>query len=279
MTEHPHAQQTTVVQDPVKAKHRAMWALGDYDRIAVEVIAELGPALVTASGAGPGLRVLDVAAGSGNASIPAALTGAEVTASDLTPELIAIGAQRSAARDLPISWQEADAEHLPFADDTFDVTLSCVGVMFAPFHQPVADELVRVTRPGGTIALANWTPEGFIGRLFATMKPFVPAPPAGATPPPLWGDETHVAALLGGATSELTCERQVLRVDRFRSGEEFRDVFASFYGPTIAAYRNVADDPARTAELDRALFDLADEWGAGSGAMDWEYLLVTARVS
>ena len=140
-----------------------MWALGDYDRIATEVIADLGPALVSAAGIGPGQRVLDVAAGSGNASIPAAATGARVVATDLTPELVQIGAQRSAALGLDIDWQEADAEHLGFAADEFDTTISCVGVMFAPFHQPVADELVRVTRPGGTIALINWTPRDSSG--------------------------------------------------------------------------------------------------------------------
>jgi SAM-dependent methyltransferase len=270
---------TVPTLDPIKAKHRAMWALGDYDRIATEVIAELGPALVTAAGIGPGQRVLDVAAGSGNASIPAARAGAQVVATDLTPELVQIGAQRSAALGLDISWQEADAEHLHFAADDFDATISCVGVMFAPFHQPVADELVRVTRPGGTVALANWTPEGFIGQLFATMKPFAASPPAGAQPGPLWGNEAHVRTLFADSTTELSAERRLLPVSRFASGQEFRDAFATFYGPTIAAYRNVADDPDRTAELDQALIDLAERWGAGTGQMEWEYLLVLARAT
>lgn len=268
----------TYTVDPIKAKHRAMWALGDYDRIANEVIPELGVALVNAARVGAGMRVLDVAAGSGNASIPAAMTGAAVVATDLTPELVQIGAQRSAERGLDIAWQEADAEHLPFEAAEFDVTMSCVGVMFAPFHQPVADELIRVTRPGGTIALANWTPEGFIGQLFATMRDFVPPPPAGASAPPLWGSETHVQELLG-ARAQLTLERRALDVTRFASAREFRDVFSTYYGPTIAAYRNVADDPSRIAALDRALTDLAERWGAGTGSMQWEYLLVVARVA
>lgn len=270
---------TTTVLDPIKAKHRAMWALGDYDKIATEVIADLGSALVSAAGVGPGMHVLDVAAGSGNASLPAAAAGARVVATDLTPELIQTGAQRSADRGLDITWQEADAEHLPFADGEFDVTMSCVGVMFAPFHQPVADELVRVTRTGGTIALANWTPEGFIGRLFATMKPFVPAPPTGALPPPLWGDEAHVRELLGVATADLSTELRSLTVTRFASAQEFRDVFAASYGPVIAAYRNVADDPDRIAALDAALIELAETWGAGTGSMQWEYLFVRAVVA
>lgn len=265
--------------DPLKSKHRAMWALGDYDRVATDVIADLGPALVAAAGIGPGQRVLDVAAGSGNASLPAAETGAVVVASDLTPELVQVGAQRAARLGLDITWQEADAEHLPYARDEFDVTISCVGVMFAPFHQPVADELARVTRPGGTVALINWTPEGFIGQLFATMKPFAPAPAPGATPGPLWGDETHVRTLFAASTSKITTERRALEVTRFASGEDFRDFFARYYGPTIAAYRNVADDPARTAELDQALVALAEKWGAGTGRMEWEYLLLLASTA
>jgi SAM-dependent methyltransferase len=271
-------EQQSMVLDPIKTKHRAMWALGAYDRIATEVIAELGGVLVDAAHIQPAEYVLDVAAGSGNASLPAAVHGARVVATDLTPELVQIGRQRSAAQGLDITWQEADAEHLGFADGEFDVVLSCVGVMFAPFHQPVADELVRVTRRGGRIALINWTPEGFIGQLFATMKPFVPAPPPGATPGPLWGDETHVRSLFGATVTDLHAERRTLRVSRFGSGAEFRDFFASFYGPTIAAYRNIADDPERIAALDTALIDLANSFGAASGTMEWEYLLVVAQV-
>ncbi|MDQ1540574.1 MAG: hypothetical protein QOH29_1300 [Actinomycetota bacterium] len=278
-TEGIDMEQQSTVLDPIKTKHRAMWALGDYDRIATEVISELGGVLVAAADVRPGERVLDVAAGSGNASLPAAIAGGRVVATDLTPELVEIGRQRSVAQGLDIAWQEADAEHLGFADAEFDVVLSCVGVMFAPFHQPVADELVRVTRAGGRIALINWTPSGFIGQLFATMKPFAAAPPPGATPGPRWGDEEHVRSLFGDAVSELHAEPRTLRVDRFKSGKEFRDFFASFYGPTIAAYRNVADDPDRTGALDRALVDLADAHGAASGVMEWEYLLVVAKVA
>ena len=264
-------------QSAVKRKHRAMWAFGNYDAVATEVVGGLGPVLVAAAGIGPGQRVLDVAAGSGNASIPAAETGAAVTASDLTPELLDIGERRAAERSLELTWVEAGAEFLPFGDGEFDVVTSCVGVMFAPFHQPVADELLRVTRPGGTIALINWTPEGFIGQMFGVMRGFVPAPPPGAQPGPLWGTETHVRALFGDLVSELTAERRRLTVDRFADAEQFRDYFKQYYGPTIAAYRTVADDPARTAELDRALAELARSAGADTGRMEWEYLLVTAR--
>jgi ubiquinone/menaquinone biosynthesis C-methylase UbiE len=275
MTQAPTQHPTT--QSPIKLKHKAMWAFGNYDAVATEVVGGLGPVIVRAAGIGPGQRVLDVAAGSGNASIPAAERGAQVTASDLTPELLDIGEHRAAGRGLDLRWLEADAEFLPFGDGEFDTVLSCVGVMFAPFHQPVADELTRVTRPGGTIALINWTPEGFIGQMFTLMKQFVPAPPPGAQPGPLWGTETHVRELFGDRVTELQAERRQLTVDRFASAEHFRDYFREYYGPTIAAYRNVADDPAREAELDRALVDLARSAGADTGTMQWEYLLVTAR--
>ncbi len=273
----PTGSATPTGPSAIKLKHRAMWAFGDYDAVATEVVGGLGPVLVDAAGVQPGHRVLDVAAGSGNAAIPAADRGARVTAADLTPELLDVGARRAARRGLHLRWIEADAEFLPFADGEFDTVLSCVGVMFAPFHQPVADELLRVTRPGGTIALINWTPEGFIGRMFATMKDFVPAPPPGARPGPLWGTEAHVRELLGDGVARLTAERRRLRVDRFADAEQFRDFFKQFYGPTIAAYRGLADDPDRTAALDRALVDLARAAGADTGTMEWEYLLVVAQ--
>jgi ubiquinone/menaquinone biosynthesis C-methylase UbiE len=254
-----------------------MWAFGNYDAVATEVVGGLGPVIVEAAGIGAGQRVLDVAAGSGNASIPAAERGASVTASDLTPELLDIGEQRAIEQALDLTWVEADAEFLPFEDGEFDVVTSCVGVMFAPFHQPVADQLTRVTRPGGTIALINWTPEGFIGRMFGVMREFVPAPPPGAQPGPLWGSEAHVRELFGDRVTELRAERRQLTVDRFANAEHFRDYFREYYGPTIAAYRNIADDPAREAALDRALTELACSAGADTGTMQWEYLLVTAR--
>jgi ubiquinone/menaquinone biosynthesis C-methylase UbiE len=181
----------------LKAKHRAMWALGDYPAVATDLVASLGPVLVGACEIRPGDRVLDVAAGTGNAAIPAARAGASVVASDLTPELLEAGRRHAEQQGIPLEWRQADAEDLPFADGEFDTVMSCLGVMFAPYHQASADELVRVCRPGGTIGLLNWTPEGFIGQLFATMKPYAPPPPAGAQPPPLWGREDHVRALLG----------------------------------------------------------------------------------
>ena len=262
----------------LKAKHRAMWATGDYPALATDLIADLGRVLVEATGVATGDRVLDVAAGSGNAAIPAALAGAEVVASDLTPELFEAGRRQAAARGAEVYWQQADAEALPFADDEFDVVLSCLGVMFAPHHEAAAGELVRVCRPGGRIGLLNWTPEGFIGQMFATMKPYAPPPPPGAQPPPLWGTEDHVRALLGGSTTDLTVRRQTVTVDHFETPEEFRDYFKSHYGPTIATYRNIAGDPDQVRALDLALADLArrHDRGTGTTSLDWEYLLVTA---
>jgi SAM-dependent methyltransferase len=263
----------------LKAKHRAMWALGNYSAVATEIIQDLGPILVEASAVQPGQRVLDVAAGSGNVAIPAALTGASVVASDLTPELFEAGRRLAAARGADVEWQQADAEALPFADNEFDTVLSCVGVMFAPHHQVAADELVRVCRPGGTVGVINWTPEGFIGQLFATMKPYAPPPPPGAQPPPLWGNEDHVRALLGDRVTDVTARRQTVRVDNFDAPEDFREYFKTNYGPTIAVYRSIAADPDRVAALDRELADLARRFDVGTGTttLDWEYLLLIAR--
>ena len=264
----------------LKAKHRAMWALGDYPAVARDIVGDLGPVLVQASGVGPGERVLDVAAGSGNASIPAAAAGASVIASDLTPELFGTGRKAAAEAGVEIDWQQADAEALPYPDASFDTVLSCLGVMFAPHHQAGADELVRVLRPGGTLGLLSWTPEGFIGQMFATMKPYAPAPPPGAQPPPLWGSEEHVRALLGDRVTEVSASRASLVVDEFATPAAFRDYFKTNYGPTIAVYRSIADDPEKVAALDRDLEELGrrfDRGAAGSSVLDWEYLLLTCE--
>ena len=274
----------TVQIDPavdraLKDKHRSMWALGDYPAVAAQIIPELGAALVQAADVRPGQRVLDVAAGSGNAAIPAALAGASVVASDLTPELLRTGRELAGRQGADLRWEEADAEALPYAEGEFDTVLSCVGVMFAPHHQSAADELVRVCRPGGTIGLLSWTPEGFIGEMFQVMKPYAAPPPPGVQPPPLWGSEEHVRELLGDRVTAVDAHRQTVRVDRFATPEDFRDYFKANYGPTVAAYRYIADDPEKVAGLDRDLADLArrHDIGTGTTVMDWEYLLVTAR--
>ncbi len=263
-------------QDPeLKARHRAMWASGDYPDMVETFLLPLGPRLVEACGIGPDSVVLDVAAGTGNASIPAAKAGAKVTASDLTPELLEAGRARAESEDLALDWVEADAEHLPFDDASFDVVISSIGAMFAPHHQDVANELVRVCRPGGKVGLLSWTPEGLVGGLFKTMGPFAPPPPPGAQPPPLWGSEQHLGEIFGDRIEFGSMERDVLEVTAFEQARDFGEHFKARYGPTIAARAN-AEKNGREAELDTLLDELCDErnlGGAGRARFEMEYLL------
>jgi SAM-dependent methyltransferase len=262
--------------DPeLKARHRAMWASGDYPSMVETWLLPLGPRLVEACGIGPGMRVLDVAAGTGNASLPAAQAGADVTASDLTPELLEAGRQRADAAGLTLAWAEADAEHLPFEDASFDVVISAIGAMFAPHHQQTANELTRVCRPGGTIGLLSWTPEGMIGALLRTIGPFAPPPPPGAQPPPLWGSEAHLTELFGAAVDFGTLTRDVLEVSAFEQPRDFGEHFKARYGPTIAAQANARRN-GREAELEAALDRFCDEWDRGTpdrARFELEYLL------
>ncbi|MDQ1594938.1 MAG: hypothetical protein QOH40_1494 [Arthrobacter pascens] len=265
----------------LKEKHRAMWAQGDYPALASELIPNLGAILVEACGIKPRQRVLDVGAGAGNAAIPAAMMGAEVVASDLTPEMFDAGRHQAADRGVELEWREADAEALPFPDGEFDVVMSCLGVMFAPHHEASAGELLRVCRPGGTIGLLSWTPEGFIGQMFAVMKPFAPPPPPGAQPPPLWGSEDHVRELLGGGVTDIQARKQTVTITSFHQPNDFLHYFKSHYGPTISVYKSLAGDEEKVKALDEALTELAatysDAHGDAPSQMDWEYLLLTAR--
>src|SRR6478609_1100124 len=213
------SQQTDAVEADreLKKKHRAMWASGDYPALADEMLLELGAVLVEACGIRSRQRVLDVAAGTGNAAIPAAMMGAKVVASDLTPELFEAGRKEAANRGVSLEWQEADAEALPFGDAEFDAVMSCIGVMFAPHHQAAADELLRVCKPGGSVGLLSWTPEGFVGQMLAALKPFGPPPPPGAQPAPLWGSEEHVRELFGDRIEWRSMERQDLTITAFES--------------------------------------------------------------
>jgi SAM-dependent methyltransferase len=252
-----------------------MWASGDYPSMVETFLLPLGPTLVQACGIGPGVGVLDVAAGTGNAALPAAAAGAQVTASDLTPEIMAAGRSRAQGAGLALEWVEADAEHLPFEDASFDVVMSCIGAMFAPHHQDVADELVRVCRPGGTIGLLSWTPEGMVGALFRTMGPFAPAPPPGAQPPPLWGSEAHVGELFGSRVDFRTLERGVLEVTAFRGPLDFGEHFKARYGPTIAAQANARRND-REGEFNEAVDRFCEEWNLGTAdnaRFEMEYLL------
>jgi SAM-dependent methyltransferase len=259
----------------LKARHRAMWASGDYPSMVETFLLPLGPRLVEACGIGPDMTVLDVAAGTGNASIPAAQRGARVTASDLTPELFDAGRRRAEAEGVELEWVEGDAENLPFDDGSFDVVMSSIGAMFAPHHQAVADELIRVCSPGGTIGMLNWTPEGMIGALFRTMGPFAPAPPPGAQPPPLWGSEEHMRELFGDRVEFRTMQRDVLEVTAFEHPHDYGEHFKELYGPTIVARANAERD-GREGELDEALERFCDEWNLGTSddaRFEQEYLL------
>ncbi|MGC5221444.1 class I SAM-dependent methyltransferase [Micromonospora sp. DT81.3] len=260
----------------LKAKHAAMWASGSYPTVVDEVVHTLGGILVETIDVHAGQRVLDVAAGTGTSAIPSARRGAEVVATDLTPELLEVGRAAADAEGLALTWQTADAEALPYSDEAFDVVLSSIGVMFAPHHELAAAELIRVCRPGGTIGVLSWTPNGFIGQLFTTMKPFAPPPPPGASPAPLWGSVEHVRDLFGDRVEEFVARQQALVVDRFTSGAEFRDFMKANYGPTIAVYRFIADDAEKVAALDAEMAALGDRFLDG-GVMPWEYLIVTAK--
>lgn len=260
----------------VASTHRAVWAMGDYALMAEQVMAPLGPVLVSAAGIVAGDRVLDVAAGSGNISIPAAMMGARVVSSDLTPELLQRSQLRAAQQGVTLDWREANAENLPFADGEFDVALSAIGVMFAPHHQRAADELVRVCRSRGTIGLISWTPEGFFGQMLAAIRPYRPTLPPGVPPAALWGLEDYVAGLLGDRVSDITTQRGMLKVDRFDSAEAVHDYFKNHYGPTINAYRQISNNRVLASTLDAQLVELARRHLTG-GVMEWEYLLVIAR--
>jgi SAM-dependent methyltransferase len=263
----------------LKARHRAMWASGDYPSMVEAFLTPLGPRLVEACGIGPGVSVLDVAAGTGNASIPAAQAGARVTASDLTPELFEAGRRRAEAAGVELEWVEADAERLPFGDESFDVVMSCIGAMFAPRHQDVADELVRVCRPGGTIGLLSWTPEGMLGALFRTMGPFAPPPPPGAQPPPLWGSEDHIRELFGDRVEFSTLERDVLDITAFERPREYGEHFKDKYGPTIATQANARRN-GREHEFVEAVDRFCDEWNLGTperARFEQEYLVAVGR--
>jgi ubiquinone/menaquinone biosynthesis C-methylase UbiE len=232
----------------VKAKQQATWASGDFGRIGV-LLQIVGESLCEAVDLVSGEKVIDVAAGNGNASLAAARRFADVTSTDYVPELLAQGRLRAEADQLPMAFQVADAEQLPYADSSFDVALSSFGVMFAPNQERAASELLRVVRPGGRIALASWTPEGFVGQLFELMRGFVP-PPAGLRSPMAWGSETRLVELFGPQASDLRTERKSY-VFRFRSAEHWIEVFRAYYGPTHKAF--AALDEAGQKALERAL--------------------------
>ena len=263
-----------------RAKAREVWTLGDDDRIARDLLEPFGPTLVHACRIGPGVHVLDVAAGTGNVALAAARAGASVVASDLTPALLETGRRRAAERGLSVEWVEADAEALPFADAVFDAVTSSVGVMFAPDQVTAAEELLRVCRPGGVIGLVNWTPESWSARLFGVLAAHVPPPPG--PPPVLWGDEDHIRGLLSDGLDTLDTLRHDLVVDHFATPADLVRFYTEHFGPVIAVRSALAGEPARVDALDRDLLAFAeetDEGGPDGALYRLEYLLAVGRRS
>ncbi|HEX8208486.1 MAG TPA: class I SAM-dependent methyltransferase [Solirubrobacteraceae bacterium] len=264
----------------IKQRHRAMWASGDFPSIA-EWVAPLSEHMVRAAGIQAGQRVLDVGGGTGTASLAAARLGADVVCTDLTPELLDIGREAAQREGLDLTFETADAEALQFEDASFDVVMSSLGAMFAPRHEVTAAELLRVTKPGGVVAMANWTPEGLVGQMFALMKPYAPPPPPGGSPPPLWGSEDHVRSLFGDGLSDLKLERHVLDVDVYETPREAVDDFAAKYGPTIALLNHLGSDPERKQEFMDKYYAFAEEWNKSAegepARFDYEYLIVVGK--
>jgi SAM-dependent methyltransferase len=272
------SRRTTNSESRLEAGPRAMWALGDYHRFAKATVWELGQVLVDACGVHPGQRVLDVAAGTGNTAIRAAERGASVVASDLTPENFEAGRREASARGVELEWVEADAQALPFADGEFDVVTSSFGAIFAPDQPAVADELVRVCRPGGTIGMVNFTPRA--DPFFDLLARYLPPPPAGALPPTAWGRESHVRELFGDRLASLELTRHEY-VERAATPDAYVTLFQETFGPVVAIEKSLADQPERAASFDREFREFAqaaDEGPPGGPAeYSYEYLLVLGR--
>lgn len=264
----------------LKAAHRAMWALGDYHTFATSTVWALGPVLVDACRIDRGQRVLDVAAGTGNVAIRAAMTGAEVSALDLTPEHFDAGRRAARAAGVEVEWIEGDAEALPFDDGEFDVVTSCFGAMFVPDQPRVAGELLRVCRAGGTIGLISFTPEGTGGEFFRLLAPYAPPPPPGAPSPLMWGDENHVRRLFGSRVEALEMTRREY-VESAPGPDAYLDLFKRTFGPMVAIQASLADQPERAAALDRAFLEFVGRANRGTPGgpveIPYEYLLVVAR--
>jgi SAM-dependent methyltransferase len=245
----------------IKARQQATWASGDFGQIGVR-LQIVGESLCEAVDLRATDKVLDVAAGNGNASLAAARHFADVTSTDYVPALLEQGRSRAQADRLPITFQVADAEALPFADEAFDVVLSTFGVMFAPDQERAAFELLRVTKRAGRIGLANWIPDGFVGQLFEVMSAHVP-PPAGLRSPMEWGEEPRLVELFGPHATDIRTQRRTYTF-RYRSAEHWIDVFRAFYGPTHKAF--AALDEGGQQALHAALLEFLGRWNRTNGA-------------
>jgi len=256
----------------IKQRQQTTWASGDYGTIGMR-LQIVGESLAEAIDLRAGERVLDVAAGNGNATLAAARRFAHVTSTDYVPDLLEKGAIRAKANGVDVEFQTADAENLPFSGASFDVVLSTFGVMFTPNQDMAARELLRVTRPGGRIGLANWTPDGFIGELFRVIGRYV-SPPPGVQSPALWGSEPRLVELFGPQASDIRCTRRIYNF-RYQSATHWIEIFRNFYGPVHKAY--AALDAAGQARLTADLMELLERrniGGPSSLVVPGEYLEV-----
>jgi ubiquinone/menaquinone biosynthesis C-methylase UbiE len=259
-----------------KERARTTWAAGNFDEIAKTILG-IGMKVVENADIRPGVTVLDVACGTGNATIPAAQAGGKCTGLDLVPELLEMGRRNAAEAGVEIDWVEGDAEAMPFEDGSFERVLSTVGVMFAPRHEVTAAELARVCAPGGLVVLANWTPEGMIGGMFKMIGSRMPPPPSYASPPPLWGNEQHVRSLLEPHGFDIHTEK-FMAIFRGDNVEAVVELMEKYYGPWKMAQAALGDE---WTPLRAELYDLfagasepIDEGGIGAFG---EYLLVVAK--
>ncbi|MCW5655597.1 class I SAM-dependent methyltransferase [Hydrogenophaga sp.] len=258
----------------IKSRQQIAWASGDYAVIGT-TLQIVGESLAEACDLCWDERVLDVAAGNGNATLAAARRGCQVTSTDYVGSLLARGAERAKAERLDgnVRFQEADVEELPFQDASFDAVLSTFGVMFAPDQPRSAAEMARVCRPGGRIGMANWTPEGFIGQLFKTLGRHLP-PPAGLQPPSLWGVEAHLQKLFGDTAARIDATPRIFNF-RYRSAAHFIDIFRTWYGPVHKAFAALPTDKAQALEHDLTeLLERLNTAGTASLVVPSEYLEV-----
>lgn len=259
----------------LKDTHRFIWSQGDYPAVA-QIIFPAAEALVEACAIGPGMRVLDVAAGDGNVAIAAARRGAQVIASDITPELVEAGRRRSESEGLNIEWREADAEDLPFGSEEFDVVTSAFGAMFAPRAAHTAGELMRVTKRGGKVGMTAWTPEGFIGQGFKLAAKYQPPPPEGADTAVSWGGEDTARARFEPHASRVETSRGVVPW-RFESVDAWMAWSQENVPPTVVARKMLPPETfAEFSEENRTRASELNQATDGSFYVDAEYLLIVA---
>lgn len=262
--------------DEFKTIQRNIWNSGEYSDLS-PYIAEVGELVVARAGVTPGMSVLDVACGTGNAARPAARAGARVVGLDLTPKLLAAGEQKARAEGLDIEWREGDAENLPFENGRFDRVLSTFGHMFAPRHKQTAAEMARVCRRGGAIVTATWLPDGSVGEVFKTAGAYMPAPPDYASPPILWGREDHVREMFADVATSFAFERHVNRIE-WESVDAFAEFFMDRFGPMVTARQVLGD---RFSELRAKVIDIwtrVNESKDGRFVLPQQYLLSIIRL-